>query len=62
MFWDFTLPAIIVITFLTFKVWLFGSLGTSAVKGLAGQCGQTYGIESVPVISGNWFCVEKAKK
>ena len=46
----------LVLFVLTFKVWLFGSFTTSAVKSVAGSCGKTYFIEKLPVISGNWFC------
>lgn len=45
---------------LTFKLWLFGSLGVSAVKALSNNCGKEYPVE-IYVINGNWFC-EKEKK
>lgn len=41
---------------LIFKVMIFGSLLASAAKGIAGSCGKTYGIESIPIIWGNLFC------
>ena len=47
---------------LTVKVWLVGSLLTSSVKAMSDDCGKTYGVELVPVIQGNWFCTEKARK
>jgi hypothetical protein len=47
---------------ITFKVWLFGSLITSSVKSIAGSCGKTYGVEVIPVVSGNWFCSEESEK
>jgi len=40
------------------KVWLIGSLITSAIKAGSDSCGATYGIESVG-FSGNWFCPSK---
>ncbi len=46
----------VILMVLTFKVWLFGSVITSGVKSISGSCGTTYGIESIPVVNGNWFC------
>ncbi|MDB4330164.1 hypothetical protein N9948_00355 [bacterium] len=50
---------IIIFLIVTFKVWLFGSLITSSVKSMSNSCGTTYAVESIPVVSGNWFCNEK---
>lgn len=41
------------------KVWFWGSLLTSSVKAVSGSCQKTYGIESIPLINGNWFCSEE---
>lgn len=46
----------IIAVVLTVKLWFFGSLVTSGIKSISGKCGTTYGVESIPVISGNWFC------
>ena len=43
----------------TLKLWLIGSLVTSTVKTVKGDCGQTYGVETV--LSGNWFCPTKGE-
>jgi hypothetical protein len=49
---------VLVLAVLCFKIWLWGSLATSGVKAIAGSCGKTYGIESIPMINGNWFCLD----
>ncbi len=53
------LPVVIVIVVLIIKLWFFGSLVTSGVKSISGSCGTTYGVESIPIISGDWFCSTK---
>ena len=53
------LPILSVISIvITFKLWLFGSLGVSGVKAMSGKCGTRYPIE-VFVINGDWFCESK---
>lgn len=42
------------------KVWLIGSLITSAVKTAKDDCGKRYGIEAL--FSGNWFCPTETPK
>jgi len=55
---EFSMLLVLAISVLTIKVWFFGSIGTSAVKAISGSCGKEYFLESIPVISGNWFCAK----
>ena len=51
---------VIVALILVIKIWFWGSLFTSGVKGLSDSCGKTYGIEkTITIINGNWFCPSK---
>jgi len=51
---------VIVALIIVIKVWFWGSLFTSSVKGLSDNCDKTYGIEkTISVINGNWFCPSK---
>ena len=44
---------------LVFQIWLWGSLITSGIKRTAKDCDQTYKIEQIKVIHGDWFCPNK---
>ena len=50
------ISAAMVSLILVFKIWLFGSLITSSVKSISGDCGITYPIEKFVLINGSWFC------
>lgn len=54
--------ALIIGVILSFKIWLFGSVITSSVKTISNDCHKTYGVESFPLINGNWFCPKKGLK
>jgi len=54
-----TLWIVLVVAILWFKIWLFGSLATSAIKSVSDNCDKQYSIEGVLFISGDWFCPSK---
>lgn len=52
------ITAIAIVLIIVLKIWFWGSLITSSVKSVGGNCGTSYGIEG-KLISGNWFCPNK---
>jgi len=47
------------VTIMCFMLWLGGSTLTSGIKAVTGHCGERYPIESI--LSGDWFCADKAE-
>ena len=49
---------ILAFTFLTFNLWIFGSISVSAIKSLSGHCGKHFAAEFY-VVYGDLFCPEE---
>lgn len=50
------LPIGFVLTMYAVIILLAVNIATSSIKVIHNQCDKTYGIESVPLVTGNWFC------